>query len=179
MKNLNYGIIGNCMTAALISKEGSIDWCCFPKFDSPSVFAKLLDDEKGGNFSFIVDESYKISQNYLPKTNILVTKFESEEAAFEVRDFMPRYYDNKGKLHAPVLIVRYLVPLKGQPKFKINYNPKVMYAKEETISRVKDGYIKSHTLEGDYDSVYLYSNFDYDAILNQDEITLTEESFLC
>ena len=46
MKNLNYGIIGNCMTAALISKEGSIDWCCFPKFDSPSVFAKLLDDEK-------------------------------------------------------------------------------------------------------------------------------------
>ncbi len=177
MKNLDYGIIGNCMSAALVSKEGSIDWCCLPKFDSPSVFAKMLDNEKGGSFSFIVDEMYTISQEYLAKTNILVTRFESPDAAFEVRDFMPRYYDNVGKLHAPIVIIRYLVPLKGKPKFKVNYDPKVVYAKEETISRVKEGYIKSHTVKGIYDSVYLYSNVDYEAVLSQEEITLTEESF--
>lgn len=177
MDNLNYGIIGNCLTAALISKNGSIDWCCMPKFDSPSVFAKLLDDEKGGNFGFEVDESYKITQKYIPKTNILVTTFESPDAAFEVRDFMPRYYDDKGKLNTPLVIIRYMIPLKGIPKFKVKYNPKIGYAKEDTISRIKDGYIKSHTIEGLYDSVYLYSNFDYDSILNEEEITLTEESY--
>lgn len=178
MKNLDYGIIGNCLTAALISKNGSIDWCCLPKFDSPSVFAKLLDDEKGGSFSFEVDDSYKITQNYLPKTNILVTRFESPDAAFEVRDFMPRYYEDNGKLHTPLVIIRYLIPIKGIPKFKVKYNPKIGYAKEETISRIKDDYIKSHTLEGMYDSIYLYSNFDYQSILDEEEIMLTEDSFL-
>lgn len=177
MKNLDYGIIGNCLTAALVSKNGSIDWCCLPKFDSPSVFAKLLDKEKGGSFGFEVDDSYKISQSYLPKTNILVTKFESPDAAFEVRDFMPRYYDDKGKLHTPLVIIRYMALLKGIPKFKVKYDPKIGYAKEKTISRIKDGYIKSHTVEGLYDSVYLYSGFDYESILNGAELTLTEDAF--
>lgn len=177
MKNLDYGIIGNCLTSALISKNGSIDWCCMPKFDSPSIFARLLDEENGGSFSFEVDESYEISQKYIPKTNILVTSFVNEDAAFEVRDFMPRYYEDSGKLNTPLVIIRYLVPLKGTPKFKVKYNPKIGYAKEETISRIKDEYIKSHTIEGMYDSVYLYSNFDYNSILEEKELTLTEDSF--
>ena len=71
MENLDYGIIGNCLTAALVSKNGSIDWCCLPKFDSPSVFARLLDKEKGGCFGFQVDDSYEISQKYLPKIKLL------------------------------------------------------------------------------------------------------------
>lgn len=177
MKNLDYGIIGNCITAALVSKNGSIDWCCLPKFDSPSVFAKLLDKEKGGSFGFEVDDSYEITQKYLPKTNILVTRFESPDAAFEVRDFMPRYYEDNGKLHTPLVIIRYLKLLKGEPRFKVIYNPKIGYAKEETISRIKDNYIKSHTVEGSYDSVYFYSDFDYESILNGKELTLTKDSF--
>ena len=52
MDNLNYGVIGNCCTATLISEKGSIEWLCFPNFDSPSIFAALLDREKGGTFSF-------------------------------------------------------------------------------------------------------------------------------
>ena len=62
MDNLNYGIIGNCTSAALISKEGSLDWCCLPRFNSASVFAKLLDPEKGGNFAINVDSEYSITQ---------------------------------------------------------------------------------------------------------------------
>ena len=54
MDNLNYGVIGNCCTAALISEKGSIEWLCFPNFDSPSIFAALLDREKGGTFGFEV-----------------------------------------------------------------------------------------------------------------------------
>ena len=91
MQNLNYGAIGNCRSAAIISEAGSIDWCCLPDFDSPSVFAKILDSEKGGSFSIDVDDSYFISQKYLFQTNILCTQFSSPEGSFEVIDFFPRY----------------------------------------------------------------------------------------
>ena len=59
MDKLNYGVIGNCCTAALISDKGSIDWLCFPNFDSPSIFASLLDREKGGYFGFEVSPDYQ------------------------------------------------------------------------------------------------------------------------
>lgn len=92
MDKLNYGVIGNCCTAALISDKGSIDWLCFPNFDSPSIFASLLDREKGGYFGFEVSPDYQISQSYVPHTNILSTNFVSEENEFAVVDFMPCYH---------------------------------------------------------------------------------------
>ena len=58
MNNLNYGVIGNCRTAALISQNGNIEWLCFPDFDSPSIFASMLDREKGGAFGFEVSGDY-------------------------------------------------------------------------------------------------------------------------
>ena len=58
MDNLDYGIIGNCRSAALISKTGSVDWCCLPEFDSSSVFARILDERKGGSFDILVGEEY-------------------------------------------------------------------------------------------------------------------------
>jgi GH15 family glucan-1,4-alpha-glucosidase len=70
MDNLDYGIIGNCRSAALVSKTGAIDWCCLPEFDSSSVFAKLLDDTKGGSFEVQVDDSYVIKQSYKKHTAI-------------------------------------------------------------------------------------------------------------
>lgn len=92
MSNLNYGVVGNCRTAALISEKGSIDWLCFPDFDSPSIFASLLDRERGGSFGFDVTEDYHISQSYVPHTNILSTSFSSKEGEFvvEVRTFTQR-----------------------------------------------------------------------------------------
>jgi GH15 family glucan-1,4-alpha-glucosidase len=62
MNNLDYGIIGNCTSSALISKKGSIDWCCLPEFDSSSIFAKLLDEKKGGSFEFLVSEIIKLNK---------------------------------------------------------------------------------------------------------------------
>ncbi|HPJ16347.1 MAG TPA: DUF5911 domain-containing protein, partial [Spirochaetota bacterium] len=61
MENLDYGIIGNGKTAALISKNGSLDWCCLPNFNSSSFFAKILDDEKGGEFSIEPEGSFTVS----------------------------------------------------------------------------------------------------------------------
>ena len=65
MENLDYGVIGNCLSAALVSKEGTIEWLCLPYFDSPSVFASILDKQNGGHFSIIPMDSF------LPDNNIL------------------------------------------------------------------------------------------------------------
>ncbi len=102
MDNLDYGIVGNCRSAALISKTGSLDWCCLPEFDSSSVFAKILDEVRGGSFEILVGDDYKISQHYKKHTAILITTFSDGENSFEVRDFMPRYHkENNGGYHAP------------------------------------------------------------------------------
>jgi GH15 family glucan-1,4-alpha-glucosidase len=177
MKNLDYGIIGNCKSAALISKKGSIDWCCLPDFDSSSVFAKLLDKNIGGHFGIIVDESYKIEQSYITDTNILKTKFSNGEDIFEILDFMPRNRNHENNYYSPPDIIRYFKYINGNPKFRIDYNPKLEYARHDSFSVFEDEYIKTYTKEGDYDSLYLYSSFNYHYILNKEEISLKEDGF--
>ncbi|HEA29232.1 MAG TPA: glycoside hydrolase family 15 protein [Leeuwenhoekiella sp.] len=178
MNNLDYGIIGNCKSAALVSKTGSIDWCCLPIFDSASVFAKLLDTEKGGCTSFEISEDYKITQEYLWETNILSTTFDDGTNSFQVLDFMPRYEKRDKKFYAPPDIVRFIRLIKGEPKFKIIYDPQLEYAKPKTFSEDKEEYIESYTEGGKYDSLYFYTDFDNQDILNRNEITLTKNAFV-
>lgn len=104
--NLNYGIIGNCRTAALISERGNIEWLCFPDFDSPSVFAALLDRTKGGSFGFDVSDRYTVRQTYVPHTNILQTRFASDEGTFEVLDYMPCYHSFEKEHYLPAELYR-------------------------------------------------------------------------
>src|SRR5215470_8411679 len=86
----NYGIIGNMRTVALVGMNGSIDWYCYPHFDSPSVFGALLDDNKGGRFQICpVRNEVRRKQFYWPSTNILVTRFLLEDGIAELEDFMP------------------------------------------------------------------------------------------
>ena len=120
MNNLNYGVIGNCRSAALVSDKGSIDWCCLPDFDSPSVFARLLDTEIGGYFSFEVGNEYVISQKYIYWTNVLCTEFRSDKGTFEVIDFMPRYKLTRKDYFAPAEIYRYIKHISGAPSFRVN-----------------------------------------------------------
>ena len=178
MNNLDYGIIGNCRTAALISKTGSIDWCSLPEFDSSSIFAALLDMDKGGSFKINVDDSYKIEQSYVEDTNILCTRFSSVEGVFEVLDFMPRYKSEKTGYHNPPDIIRFLTYISGEPKFSLDYNPKLEYGIHETITVEEDDHIKSFTNEGVYDSLYLYTDLSKRAILSKDQITLKKDAFV-
>ncbi len=178
MNNLNYGIISNCRSAALISDRGSIDWCCLPKFDAPSVFAKLLDKEKGGSLGFDVDETYTITQKYMWQTNIIRTMFDDGDNAFEVFDFMPRYEKRGGSFYAPPDVIRFIRLVKGKPTFKIIYDPKLEYAGCETITKDKGGYLESFTEAGKYDSVYLYSNVEHTKILKQEPVEMTGNLYL-
>ena len=86
----NYGIIGDLHTVALVGMNGSIDFLSFPHFDSPTVFAALLDDQRGGHFELApVLSDARQKQIYLPDTNVLISRFLSDEGVAEVYDFMP------------------------------------------------------------------------------------------
>src|SRR4029079_19077466 len=87
----HYGVIGDLRSVALVGKQGSIDWCCLPDFDSPSIFAALLDAEKGGSFRIAPTGEQQITtrQLYFPETNILITRFMTNAGIGEITDFMP------------------------------------------------------------------------------------------
>jgi GH15 family glucan-1,4-alpha-glucosidase len=98
----NYGIIGDLHSVALVGMDGSIDWLCLPRFDSPSVFAAILDDEKGGRFKIApVSEGVTHKQLYWPNTNVLVTRFFTADGVAETRDYMPIGVSENG--HAQML----------------------------------------------------------------------------
>lgn len=130
----NYGIIGDLNTVALIGLNGSIDFLCFPNFDSPSIFAALLDDEKGGSFGITpVFEEMKTKQLYLPDTNVLLTRFLSPEGVGEITDFMPveEFYDGKE-------IIRRVTTIRGEVCYKMKCSPRFNYGRSkfsvETVS---------------------------------------------
>ena len=85
----DYAVIGDCHSLGLVGRDGSIDWCCFPRFDSPSVLGRVLDDD-GGHFSIAPEEAVVgVERSYLPATNVLVTRFETASGVLEVTDCMP------------------------------------------------------------------------------------------
>ncbi len=86
----NYGIIGNMRTAALVRMNESIDWFCYPNFDSPSVFGAIPDEKRGGRFEIAPrDGTVATKQFYWPETNVLVTRFLASEGVGQITDFMP------------------------------------------------------------------------------------------
>ena len=92
----DYGLIGDMRTAALVGLDGGIDWCCLPRFDSASVFAALLDPERGGTWAVSPEGKWTSSQRYLPRTNILETTFRTAEGGvISLTDFMPVAEDGR------------------------------------------------------------------------------------
>jgi alpha,alpha-trehalase len=179
MDHFNYGAVGNCRSAALISDKGSIDWFCFPDFDSPSIFAKLLDEEKGGCFAFVVDDHYKVSQKYVEHTNILSTSYNSIEGGFEVIDFMPLYHiDQQNNYFQPPEIYRLIRLKHGSPRFRVDYRPAINYARDEVIQLIGPEYMKSYSVQNEIDTVYLYSGLDFKKIINGEEFVLLHDEFL-
>ena len=175
--NLNYGIIGNCKSAALINEDTSIDWLCLPQFDSPSVFAKILDDQKGGHFLIKNLANYTIKQAYIENTNIMRTEFRNKEAGFEVIDFMPRYKNEINLYYTPPEVIRIIRPLYGTPTLSIDYFPALEYAAAKTASYIKEDFIVSVYDHDNYDTLYLYSNLPKEDIIEGNQIELTQAAF--
>jgi GH15 family glucan-1,4-alpha-glucosidase len=122
----NYGIIGNMRTAALVGMNGSIDWLCLPHFDSPSVFAAILDDRKGGRFRIApAGEDFRNKQFYWPDTNILITRFLHADGIGEIEDYMPVGAEGV----SPDQLIRRVRVVRGKVTFHLECSPAFDYAR--------------------------------------------------
>ena len=141
----NYGLIGDLHTVALVGVNGSIDWLCMPRFDSPSVFAAILDDEKGGRFRIApADEdgvSYK--QFYWPATNVLVTRFLSDQGAAELTDFMP-IGETGGGTEERRDLIRRLSVTRGTVAFRMECRPAFNFARDPHETVLVEGGAEFH-----------------------------------
>lgn len=178
MNNLDYGVIGNCRTAALVSKTGSIEWFCLPEFDGPAVFSRILDTQKGGQFGFSVPDGSTFAQEYLPETNILRTRVTTADGSFEVLDFMPRHKITPVEYYTPPEIYRLFRPLSGKPRLSIQYTPVMNYARENVIHKKYKEYICSASEKNDNDTLYLYSKICFDSIIEGCSFVLERDEFI-
>jgi len=125
---LHHGAIGNGRVIALVGPDTSIDWLCLPRFDSPSVFARLLDQERGGTWSFQPVGDSTTTASYIRNTNVLRTEITTPDGVFEVCDFAPRLLQGL-TVDAPIAICRLLRPLSGSPRARVHFDPRPDYAR--------------------------------------------------
>ncbi len=126
----DYGIIGDLHTIALVGLDGSIDWCCLPRFDSPSIFSSILDDKIGGHFKIAPLHPGNTRQMYLPETNILLTRFLQHDGVGELTDFMPVESDEAGYRPRRHQIIRMLSVVRGTVTFKIDCTPAFNFGRD-------------------------------------------------
>jgi GH15 family glucan-1,4-alpha-glucosidase len=125
----DHAVIGDLHTVALVSTDGTIDWCCLPRFDSPAVFASLLDAGRGGSFAVRPEAAVRVKQLYMPDTNVLVTRFLGADSVAEVVDFMvPRPTSGS---HAGPLLVRRLQAVRGTTVFTITCRPAFDFGRQD------------------------------------------------
>lgn len=153
----NYGVIGNMQSIALVGTNGSIDFLCYPNFDSPTVFAALLDEEKGGRFEIRPElANVRVRQLYLPDTNILLTRFLAEEGVAELTDFMPIGEDGV----QPNEIVRTVSVIRGNVHFKMCCQPRFSYAAGKHRVQISDQCATFSPQDSPSPSISLYSTVD-------------------
>jgi GH15 family glucan-1,4-alpha-glucosidase len=128
----DYALIGDCRSAALVSRDGSIDWLCWPRFDSPSLFAALLDDQSGGRFRIRPVGEFRTERRYLKDTNVLETVFLTAQGSLSLRDLMPvaGEADKNAALTAEHEILRAIEGISGSVELEITYTPRPDYARK-------------------------------------------------
>ncbi|TDC70775.1 glycoside hydrolase family 15 protein [Streptomyces hainanensis] len=134
----DHGLIGDLRSIALVGIDGTIDWYCCPRFDSPSVFGAILDADRGGSFELATDVPARTKQFYFPDTNVLITRFFASDGVGEVQDFMPVNggsdgHDDRHRLLRRVVCVRGTVP------FRARIAPRFDYGAQPHTLRMLDG----------------------------------------
>ena len=137
-----YGIIGDCRSVALVGVDGSIDWCCLPRADSPSLFARILDARAGGSWELAPVGKFRSWQRYAEKTNILVTIFETEGGRAEITDFMPvdaRSIEEHARPHNHPRLIRVVTGLAGKVRFRQRVDLRPDYARHRNPPQADEG----------------------------------------
>lgn len=166
---LDHGAIGNGRLLALVSPTSAIDWLCLPRFDSPSIFGRILDAARGGTFRFLTNgREIPGRMEYLPNTNVLRTVFTDGEHAWELVDFAPRV-PSGGGLHAPIELMRLARPLGGAPRITVDFDPRPDYARRTPV--LSEGH-DAIDVDGGPRNLRLFSSMPLSFIMNRHEITL-------
>ena len=144
-----YGLIGNMHSAALVGRDGAIDWLCLPRFDSPAIFSAILDDEKGGTFRINAPGATDRRQMYFPETNVLTTRFGGHEAVAQITDFMPigaqgdgtgTYRANSNGAGNEVRLIRYVQGVLGETKIRLECRPRFNFGlTNHTVEMIDSG----------------------------------------
>src|SRR4029450_12604457 len=133
-----HGLIGDLQTAALVATDGTIDWYCCPRFDSPSAFAAILDRQRGGDFRITPErDDCVVKQLYFPDTAVLITRFMSDDGVAELVDFIP-ITDSPKVATDRHRIVRMVRGIRGQMQLRLECAPRFDYARGKHTVHVTD-----------------------------------------
>jgi GH15 family glucan-1,4-alpha-glucosidase len=132
----DHGLIGNLRTAALVSLDGSIESYCVPNFDSPSIFARILDKNKGGHFSITPTVPFSTKHNYLPSSNVLQTKFLNEKGVVSVTDFLPRLENSESTRPLLFWLIRRVEVVRGTVPLRVECAPAFNYARDPHATQI-------------------------------------------
>ncbi|MCO5995257.1 glycoside hydrolase family 15 protein [Actinoallomurus rhizosphaericola] len=131
----DHGLIGDLRTVALVGTDGTIDWYCCPRFDAPSVFAAILDADRGGSFELAAIAPARTKQFYFPDTNVLITRFFTEDGLGEVQDFMPVCETGEADRHR---LIRRVMCVRGSLPFRARIAPRFGYGADPHTARMLD-----------------------------------------
>lgn len=174
---MDHAIIGNCTSAALITADASIEWLCLPFFDSPSLFARILDDERGGFFRISAENVIRVTQQYVYHTPIVKTRFETADGVFEIMDYMPRFLTSGNDVYCPPEIHRNIHLISGRPRIRLELKPCPNYGLAEAAVKIHPEYLKITSTEGEYNSYYMYSDLDLSAAAGGGSIELSSSAY--
>src|SRR5688572_25189339 len=143
----DYAAIGDGRSVALISREGSIDWLCWPRFDSPSLFGRMLDGKIGGSFRIAPMEPARTERHYIERTNVLQTRFQTDMGVIVLTDFMPAASEEqKGRMLWPEQeLVRRVECEQGEVEIQADFDPRPDYGRARV--HIRDAGILGHRLE--------------------------------
>jgi GH15 family glucan-1,4-alpha-glucosidase len=125
----DHALLSDCHSAALVSRQGSVEWLCFPRFDSPSVFGRLLDDE-AGHWSIRPAADFRVTRRYLDKTMVLETTFATAAGSVTIVDALALGANKRGHdlgRNAPSLLIRQVVGVTGEVELEMEYVPRTEY----------------------------------------------------
>jgi GH15 family glucan-1,4-alpha-glucosidase len=153
------GVIGDLHTVAMVAMDGTIDWCCLPQFDSPSLFAALLDENKGGHFKLAPTQAGTNRQMYMPESNVLLTRFLRAEGVGEVIDFMPVREDKTSQSETVVHeIIRIARAVRGAVRFQLECVPAFNFARSPHQASFTEGGV---LFEAEEERVVLLGPFEW------------------
>lgn len=168
------GLTGNCAYLAHININTNVDWLCWPKFDSSFVFGRLLDKDKGGEFSILPEGEYTSNQYYRENTNVLCTEISSKFGKYRITDFAPRFkqYDRYFK---PLMMIRKVEVLEGSPRIRVKCEPTWNYGEMKLETMRGSNHIE---YSGADEHIRLTTNIPISYILENKYFSLNETKYL-